>query len=81
MKNTGLKRRDPVVRRIFFSIIHTTVIHDQWLDESASVEPQIRGKQGYRGTTDEEGQLYVGFSAPRRVSVPSLELFKRQLYV
>jgi len=51
------------------------------LDESASVEPQIRGKQGYRGITDEEGQLYVGFLAPRRVSVPSLELFKRQLYV
>lgn len=81
MKNTGLKRPDPVVCRIFFSVIHTTVLYNQWLVESASVEPQTRGKQRYRGSTDEEGQLYVGFSAPRRVSVPSLELFKRQLYI
>lgn len=81
MKNTGLKCPDPGVCRIFFSIIHTTVLHDQWLGESASVEPQIMGKQGYRETTDKEGHLYVGLSAPRRVSVPSLDLFKRQLYV
>ena len=46
----GLNYVGPLIQR-FFSIVNTTVVHNQQLVESTDAEPRMKGNLGYGGLT------------------------------